>query len=102
MKDDLLRRLYYGEIHPWERTDTPSSVEQQLSQSIENEIQSLRCALKKERIADLERLLDDLEALKANQVCQAFVDGYRLGAQMMLETLEVQSTSCHSDGDDLR
>ena len=102
MKDELLRRLYYGEIHPWERTDTPGSVEQQLSQSIENEIQSFRCALKKERIADLERLLDDLEALKADQVCQAFVDGYRLGAQMMLETLVVPNTSSYSSNDDLR
>lgn len=102
MRDELLRRLYYGEIQPWERTDTPGSVEQQLSQKIEEGIQVLRCALKKECIADLERLLDDIEALKADQVCQAFIDGYRLGAQMMLETLEVQNASGSSSNDDLR
>ena len=102
MRDELLRRLYYGEIQPWERTDTPSSLEQQYSQKIEEGIQVLRCALKKERIADLEQLLDDMEALKADQVCQAFIDGYRLGAQMMLETLEVQNTSGSSCNDDLR
>lgn len=102
MRDELLRRLYYGEIRPWERTDTPSPVEQQLSQKIEEEIQVLRCALEKEHIADLERLLDDMEALKADQVCQSFIDGYRLGAQMMLETLEVRNAYGPCCNDDLR
>ena len=102
MRDELLRRLYYGEIQPWERTDTLSPVEQQLSQKIEEEIQVLRCALEKERIADLERLLDDMEALKADQVCQAFIDGYRLGAQMMSEILEVRNAYGPCCNDDLR
>lgn len=35
MKNELLRRLYYGEIHPWERTAPPDADEQELNQRID-------------------------------------------------------------------
>ena len=41
MKNELLRRLYFGEIHPWERTATPDTDEQELNQRIDKNIQML-------------------------------------------------------------
>lgn len=100
MKDELLRRLYYGEIHPWERTAPPDSAEQQLNQRIDKSIQTLRGFMRTEEIATLEQLLGDIESLKAEQTLQAFVDGYRLGAQLMLETFDFDPHSSSTCADD--
>ena len=88
MKNELLRRLYYGEIHPWERTATPDTDEQELNQRIDKNIQTIRGFMRTEEIATMEQLLGDIDSLKAEEPVQAFIDGYRLGAQLMLETLD--------------
>ncbi len=99
MKNELLRRLYYGEIHPWERTAPLDADEQELNQRINNSIQKLRGCMRTEENATLEQLLGDIDSLKAEETVQAFIDGYRLGAQLMLETLDFKPLSGYP-GDD--
>lgn len=99
MKNELLRRLYYGEIHPWERTAPPDAGEQELNQRIAKNIQTLRGYMRAEEVATLEQLLGDIDSLKAEEPVQAFIDGYRLGAQLMLETLDFKSFSSRPDDD---
>lgn len=99
MKNELLRRLYYGEIHPWERTAPPDADEQELNQRIDKNIQTIRGFMRTEEIATMDQLLGDIDSLKAEETVQAFIDGYRLGAQLMLETLDFKSLSGHQDDD---
>lgn len=99
MKNELLRRLYYGEIHPWERTASPDADEQELNQRIDKSIQTLRGFMRTEEVASLERLLGDIDSLKAEETVQAFIDGYRIGAQLMLETIDFKPLSSRPDDD---
>ena len=99
MKNELLRRLYYGEIHPWERTASPNADEQELNQRIDKSIQTLRGFMRTEEVASLERLLGDIDSLKAEETVQAFIDGYRIGAQLMLETIDFKPLSSRPDDD---
>ena len=99
MKNELLRRLYYGEIHPWERTAPPDADEQELNQRIDKSIQTLRGCMRAEENATLEQLLGDIDSLKAEETVQAFIDGYRLGAQLMLEALDFTRNSSHPRDD---
>lgn len=99
MKNELLRHLYYGEIHPWERTAPPDAGEQELNQRIDKNIQTLRGYMRAEEVATLEQLLGDIDSLKAEETVQAFIDGYRLGAQLMLEALDFKPLSSRPDDD---
>ena len=99
MKSELLRRLYFGEIHPWERTATPDADEQELNQRIDKSIQALCAFMSTKEVASLEQLLGDIDSLKAEETVQAFIDGYRLGAQLMLETLDFKPLSSRTDDD---
>lgn len=99
MKNELLRRLYFGEIHPWERTAPPDTDEQELNQRIDKSIQMLRSFMRTEEVATLEQLLGDIDSLKAEETVQAFIDGYRLGAQLMLETLDFKPLFSQPDDD---
>ena len=99
MKNELLRRLYFGEIHPWERTTPHDTDEQELNQRIDKSIQMLRSFMRTKELATLEQLLGDIDSLKAEETVQAFIDGYRLGAQLMLETLDFKPLSSQPDND---
>lgn len=99
MKNELLRRLYYGEIHPWERTASPDADEQELNQRIDKSIQTLRGFMRTEEVASLEQLLGDIDSLKAEETVQAFIDGYRLGARLMLETIDFNPLPDRPDDD---
>ena len=99
MKNELLRRLYFGEIHPWERTVPPDTDEQDLNHRIDKNIQMLCGFMRTEEVAALEQFLGDIDSLKAEETVQAFIDGYRLGAQLMLETLDFKPFSSRPDDD---
>lgn len=73
MKNELLRRLYFGEIHPWERIAPPDTDEQELNQRIDKSIQMLRSFMRAEEVATLEQLLGDIDSLKAEETVQAFI-----------------------------
>lgn len=47
----------------------------------------------------MKQLLGDIDSLKAAEPVQAFIDGYRLGAQLMLETLDFIPLSSQPDDD---
>ena len=70
MKNELLRRLYFGEIHPWERTATPDTDEQELNQRIDKNIQMLRSFMRTEEVATLEQLLGDIDSLRRKNPCK--------------------------------
>ena len=99
MRDELMRRLYYGEIHPWERTAPLNAGEKELNQRIDKRIQTLRGFMRTEEVATLEQLVGDIDSLKAEETVQAFIDGYRLGAQLMLETLDFKPLFSRPDDD---
>ena len=55
--------------------------------------------MRTEEVATLEQLLGDIDSLKAAEPVQAFINGYRLGAQLMLETLDFIPLSSQPNDD---
>lgn len=47
----------------------------------------------------MEQLLGDIDSLKAEETVEAFIDGYCLGAQLMLETLDFNPLSSQPNDD---
>ena len=76
MKNELLRRLYFGEIHPWERTATPDTDEQELNQRIDKNIQMLRSFMRTEEVATLEQLLGDIDSFIVSYAAKMKIDSF--------------------------
>lgn len=87
MEQDILDRLYYGKIVPWEnrRDNTPEM--DSLSGQVDQDIQWLKRALCDKEKEVLERLLENVSELERLQVCEGFKDGFRLGVQLVVAGL---------------
>ena len=82
MEQDILDRLYYGKIVPWEnrRGNTPEM--DSLSGQVDQDIQWLKKVLGDEERNVLGRLLENASELERLQICEGFKDGFRLGVQL--------------------
>ena len=87
MEQDILDRLYYGKIVPWEnrRGNTPEM--DSLSGQVDQDIQWLKKVLGDEERNVLGRLLENASELERLQVCEGFKDGFRLGSQLVVAGL---------------
>ena len=87
MEQDILDRLYYGKIVPWEnrRGNTPEM--DLLSGQVDQDIQWLKKVLGDKEKEVLGRLLENASELERLQVCEGFKDGFRLGIQFVVAGL---------------
>ena len=86
MKDEMLRELYSGHLHPFamkfEKDEkTLTLVERSLV--LEQEITEMLDEAGREKFTEFMRIDGDLEDV---QRFQSFVCGYRIGARLMLDT----------------
>ena len=87
MEQDILDRLYYGKIVPWEnrRGNTPEM--DLLSGQVDQDIQWLKKVLGDKEKEVLGHLLENASELERLQVCEGFKDGFRLGIQLVVAGL---------------
>lgn len=77
MGQDILTMLYYGKIAPWESGKAANPEAERLKERATGET------------SRLEQMLDGegRRLLEGQAACEAFRDGFRLGAQIMLAAL---------------
>ena len=87
MEQDILDRLYYGKIVPWEnrRGNTPEM--DLLSGQVDQDIQWLKKVLGDKEKEVLGHLLENASELERLQVCEGFKDGFLLGIQLVVAGL---------------
>lgn len=88
MSKDILNELYYGHIVPWENQNGRTPEMEPFSDQADKDIEHLKERLDDEGKKVLERLLDNSAELERLLVCEGFKDGFRLGAQIMLATMD--------------
>lgn len=86
MEKDFLDLLYFGKIVPWEQNNDPSPRSEELRDLIEEDIQHLSEVLTGDDKAVFERLMKNRLELTERQVRADFKAGFRLGAQLILDT----------------
>lgn len=83
MEQDILNRLYYGKIVPWENRNDKAPEMEPFSEQVDKDIERLEKLLDDEGKKVLERLLDNSAELERQMVCEGFKDGFRLGVQLV-------------------
>ena len=86
MKDEMLRELYSGRLHPFAmkfEKDEKTSATVERSLVLEREITELLDEAGREKFTEFMRVDGDLGDV---QRFQAFACGYRIGARLMLDT----------------
>ena len=86
MSESILDRLYYGRIVPWENQNDVTPQMQEVKSRIDAAFRSLTEQLSNEGIHLLETLMSDRSDLESLALCEAFKDGFRLGAEFALDT----------------
>ena len=89
----ILEELWYGRINPSQRTQPEDKSDSELTEQIvekEDELDSLLSDKAKEI---LEQMRDKQLDLSTSNERKAFISGFRLGARIMLETMDESDTS---------
>lgn len=86
MSESILDRLYYGRIVPWENQNDVTPQMQEVKSRIDAAFRRLTEQLSTEGIRLLETLMSDRSDLESLALCEAFKDGFRLGAEFALDT----------------
>lgn len=87
MGRDILNRLYYGKIVPWENQNDKTPEMELLNDQIDADIKALERVLDDAARQMLERILENSTEMERKLICEGFKDGFRLGAQLAVEGL---------------
>ena len=87
MEQDILERLYFGRIVPWENRSGNTPEMDLFSGQVYQDVECLTQVLGDEEKEVLGRLLDNGSELERLQVCEGFKDGFRLGVQLVVAGL---------------
>ena len=83
---DTIRELFYGNIHPFER-DVPKDIEgDKLNKLIIRHDAALKATLNEQEVEILEKLKDALTEQSSLSECEGFINGFRLGVRLMVES----------------
>lgn len=88
MKQDILSRLYYGEIVPWENRNDKSPEMVSISEQVNKDIEYLEKLLDEDNKMVLERILNNRSELESQMIFEGFKDGFRLGVQLLTAGLD--------------
>ena len=87
----IIRQLFYGELHPWERFVPNDSDLQKASKRVGKLVEEWKEHLSTEDTERLEEIVDTLYQYSSILEADAFESGFRLGAKMMLDILQPDS-----------
>ena len=88
MEEDIIDRLYFGRIVPWERqVGKPPEIEK-CSDQVCEDVEYLQKRLDEVGKSVLERLLDNNSEVERFQLKESFKYGFRLGMQLAAAGLD--------------
>ena len=83
---DTIRELFYGNIHPFERDIQKDSEGDKLNKLIIRHDAALKATLNEQEVEILEKLKDALTEQSSLSECEGFINGFRLGVRLMVES----------------
>ncbi|KUP23384.1 DUF6809 family protein [Paenibacillus sp. DMB5] len=83
----ILEDFYYGKLHPNELVKPNNPEIQQLNRKIADALQKLQQNLGDRDLEQLEKLLELQIEMDSLQSALSFIQGYKIGALMMIEVL---------------
>ena len=83
---DTIRELFYGNIHPYERDIPKDSEGDKLNKLIIRHDAALKATLNEQETETLEKLKDALTEQNSFCECEGFINGFRLGVRLMVES----------------
>ena len=83
---DTIRELFYGNIHPFERDIQKDSEADELNKLIIRHDAALKATLNEQEVEILEKLKDALTEQSSLSECEGFINGFRLGVRLMVES----------------
>ncbi len=89
----ILEDLYYGNIQPWEKMIKKGSPYQKTEQKLTKEIDTLMASLNKEEKALCEKIADRISELSDLSERERFIEGFCIGAKMMIEVFAFRSAN---------
>ena len=87
----IIRQLFFGELHPWERFVPNDSDLRKASNRVGKLVEEWKEHLSTEDTERLEEIVDTLYQYSSILEADAFESGFRLGAKMMLDILQPDS-----------
>lgn len=83
----LLESLYYGNLLPEEQVVPKDPQYRQLSRELSEAMLAWREKLSGEDFTELEALIDLQQKIQGMEMTEAFTNGFKLGAGLMIEVL---------------
>jgi len=85
--ESVIEQLFYGRINPAQAPRPTDAHTRKLEKAYSQAYEAFRAKIDPELHRELGRVLDDCVALDAREGAAYFVEGFRLGARMMLDVL---------------
>ena len=82
---DMIRELFYGNIHPFERDIPKDSECDKLNKLIIRHDAAIKATLNEQEAEILEKLKDALIEQSSLSECEGFVNGFQLGVRLIAE-----------------
>ncbi|GJM79886.1 hypothetical protein HMSSN139_23820 [Paenibacillus sp. HMSSN-139] len=83
----ILESLYYGNLLPEEQVVPKGPQYRQLSRELSEAMVAWREKLSGEHFTELEALIDLQQKIQGMEMTEAFTNGFKLGAGLMIEVL---------------
>ncbi len=88
----IIRQLFFGELHPWERFVPNDSDLRKASNRVGKLVEEWKEHHSPEEAEQLQEIVDTLYQYSSILEAEAFESGFRLGGKMMLDILQPDST----------
>ena len=83
---DTIKELFYGNIHPFERDVSKGSEGDKLVKLTIRHENALRETLNENKAEIFEKYKDAMTELSCLSECEGFINGFRLGVRLMVES----------------
>ena len=90
-ENTIIRQLFFGELHPWERFVPNDSDLRKASNRVGQLVEEWKEHLSSEDVERLDEIVDTLYQYSSYLEADAFESGFRLGAKMMIDILQPDS-----------
>ena len=87
----IIRQLFFGELHPWERFVPNNSDLRKASNCVGKLVEEWKEHLSPDEAEQLQEIVDALYQYSSIIEADGFESGFRLGAKMMLDILQPDS-----------
>ncbi|GGF98813.1 hypothetical protein GCM10010912_49450 [Paenibacillus albidus] len=84
----ILEDLYYGNLRPNESMKSCDPRAKEINKKLSDAMQIYQTSLSKDDFEQLEEMLDWVGELNSMHTAAAFVEGYRIGALMMIDVIK--------------